>query len=331
MEPNPIQLPEVKVETDRLSPERNMMKIGPGFRRIIGDVVFTRPVSLEPELLRVLSQLPGVHTTNELATQLNVRGGTPDQNIFLLNGMRLFNLYHLVGLNGVIQPELINDVYFSSAAFPVCYGDGLSSVIDVDTPKPGNKFDLEGGMSLVSSRLKTTVPIAKNTALTLAARHTYWNLILGNTLPYYFSDLFIDFQQELGTKHYLQATFFSSWDVFDRIRDSVRKFNQDDPYSKYDFHNLRLFKWNTSSWMAKWQYKLNKNCFNNIIISYSEMTNNTDASSRAEISPHLAEKYYQQLHELNVENKDNAHKGNNKFDNLSFSWKLNFNKLQIGI
>lgn len=331
MQLKPVQLPDIEVEAERLTTERQMMKIGPGNHRFRGETIFSLPISLEPELLRVLSNLPGIHTTNELTTQLNVRGGTPDQNVFLLNGMRLFNLYHLVGLNGVIQPELINDVYFSSAVFPACYGNGLSSVIDVDTPKPGKKLNFEGGLSLVSSRLKTTIPLAQHTALTLSARHTYWNLILGKKLPYYFSDFFIDLQQEIGKKHYFQTSFFSSRDVFDRIRDSEKQFNHDDPNSRYELHNRQLFKWNTSSWMAKWQYKLNDNSFNNIILSYSEMDNNTDAYSRTKKTSNLPGEYYQQLYNLNKQNKENEHRAHNHFNQLAISWKLNFNKLQIGL
>ncbi|MBN2011270.1 carboxypeptidase-like regulatory domain-containing protein [candidate division KSB1 bacterium] len=331
MELSPIQLTGVTIEAERLSPERKMMKIGPGFHRITNQQLLTKPSSLEPEILRVLSQLPGVHTTNELSTQLNVRGGTPDQNLFMLNGMRLFNLYHLLGLNSIIQPELVNDVYFSSAAFPAYYGNALSSVIDVDTPKPGDKINVEGGLSIVSSRIRASLPIFQNTALTFAARYAFWNLILGDQLPYYFTDVFVDFQHEFNIKHYLQTSYFSSRDVFDRKSNDINLFERDDPDSKYKEREQKLYRWNTSSFMVKWQYNYSRNFTGQVIVSFSKMNNDANALTRLEAYSDLSDIYLQQLSELKKQLQNDAYLSDNQLTQSSISWNINFKHVQAGI
>jgi outer membrane cobalamin receptor len=88
----------------------------------------------DSDVLLSLQQLPGVKSPNETATGLHVRGGTPDQNLILLDGIRLFHPGHLFGMISGINPSIVKTVHFYYKAVAPKYGERISGVIDIETP-----------------------------------------------------------------------------------------------------------------------------------------------------------------------------------------------------
>jgi hypothetical protein len=114
----------------------------------------------EQDVLKSLAVLPGVSQGHEGSAGLFVRGGSPDQNLILLDGVPVFNASHLFGFVSVFTPEAIQSVDFYKGGFPARFGGCLSSVVDVRM-KEGNKNNPETDLTVgvVSSKLTQQGPI----------------------------------------------------------------------------------------------------------------------------------------------------------------------------
>jgi outer membrane cobalamin receptor len=108
----------------------------------------------EVDVFKVLQLLPGVQAGSEGSSGLYVRGGGPDQNLILLDGVPVYNASHLFGFFSVFNADAINHVELTKGGFPARYGGRLSSVIDINMKEgDANKFKGEGSIGLVASRL----------------------------------------------------------------------------------------------------------------------------------------------------------------------------------
>lgn len=119
----------------------------------------------EVDVLKALSFTPGVSTGTEGSAGLYVRGGTPDQNLILLDEVPVYNVTHLGGFFSVFNPSSLKSVDLYKGAFPARYGGRLASVIDL-TMKDGNnqKFGGEVGIGILNQNLTLEGPIVKNKA-----------------------------------------------------------------------------------------------------------------------------------------------------------------------
>lgn len=151
----------------------------------------------ETDVLRIIQLLPGVQSGVEGSTGLYVRGGGPDQNLYLLDGTQVYNPSHLFGFLGTFNSDAIKDVRLLKGGFPARYGGRLSSVIDL-TMKEGNmkRFTGTGSIGFLASRVTLEGPIKRDRASFLvSARRSYADLLIRPFLPddedfgYYFSDL----------------------------------------------------------------------------------------------------------------------------------------------
>ena len=109
-----------------------------------------------------------------------VRGGTPDQNLILLDGVPVYNASHMLGFFSVFNADAINSTQIYKGGFPARYGERLSSVIDVRM-KEGNmqKYEGEFAIGLISSKLSVSGPIVKDkTSFIVSARRTYADLLI---------------------------------------------------------------------------------------------------------------------------------------------------------
>jgi CarboxypepD_reg-like domain/TonB-dependent Receptor Plug Domain len=145
----------------------------------------------EADILKALALTPGVSTANEGTTGILVRGGTPDQNLILLDETPVYNVSHLFGLVSVFNPDAIKNVTLYKSSFPARFGGRLSSVIDINVKEGSSKKrNLEIGVGLINSRLLFEGPIMKNKpnspTFFLSARFSNLALAL---LPTYFSYL----------------------------------------------------------------------------------------------------------------------------------------------
>lgn len=119
----------------------------------------------EVDVLKALSLTPGVSTGTEGSAGLYIRGGTPDQNLILLDEAPVYNVTHLGGFFSVFNPGSLKSVDLYKGAYPARYGGRLASVIDL-TMKDGNnqKFGGEVGIGILNQNLTLEGPVIKNKA-----------------------------------------------------------------------------------------------------------------------------------------------------------------------
>src|SRR5688572_19651871 len=157
------------------------------------------PVLLgEIDPIKTITLLPGIKSGGEASAGIYVRGGGPDQNLVLLDGIPVYNPNHLLGFFSIFNGEALRNVEVIKGGMPAEYGGRLSSVISIDT-RDGNKDSVKGsgGIGLNSSRMSLETPVLKGrSSLIVSARRTYldqvWKLVAKNKIGnngYYFYDV----------------------------------------------------------------------------------------------------------------------------------------------
>jgi hypothetical protein len=171
-------------------------------RVITGDEIKILPGLGEADVMRAVEVLPGVVTTSDFSTAFNVRGGSADQNLVLLDGFPIFNPFHLGGLFSVFNSDAIARAELLSGGFGAEYGGRVSSVLNIES-KPGGGaegFGGEAGVSLLSSRvsLHGNLPGGVRRLLggdgggwLVSARRSYFDVLLKPVVsfPYHLTDL----------------------------------------------------------------------------------------------------------------------------------------------
>lgn len=149
----------------------------------------------ESDVFRTLQLLPGVKAVSELSSGLYIRGGSADQNLILLDGVTVYNPFHLGGFLSTFNSDALQDIRLLKGGFPAEYGGRLSSVIDV-TMKEGTKEGFSGSaaLNLINSRLTLEGPISDDVTFMVSGRRMYLDLIMAlagvhDALQYYFYDL----------------------------------------------------------------------------------------------------------------------------------------------
>jgi len=139
------------------------------------------PVLLgEKDILKTITLLPGIESAGEGNTGYYVRGGASDQNLILLDEATVYNASHFFGFFSTFNSDAIKDVSIFKGGMPAEYGGRLSSVLDVKMLDGNNKeYTVEGGIGLISSRIKIEGPIVKDKgSFMISARRTYIDLFL---------------------------------------------------------------------------------------------------------------------------------------------------------
>ncbi len=133
----------------------------------------------EKDIAKVLQLLPGIQSGSEGSADLIVRGGTPDQNLYLLDNTTMYNSNHLLGFLSSYNPLIVSRVNLYKAGFPSKYGGRLSSVLDVETKEPDrNNLNGEFDIGLLSSKGSLHLPIIPGkSTLMISGRRTYFDLI----------------------------------------------------------------------------------------------------------------------------------------------------------
>jgi hypothetical protein len=129
----------------------------------------------EADVLKTIQLLPGVQAGTEGTSGFYVRGGGPDQNLILLDGVPVYNASHLFGFFSVFNPDAINHIELVKGGFPARYGGRLSSVLDIRM-KEGNmkQFRASGSIGVIASRLTIEGPIIKDkTSFIVSGRRSY--------------------------------------------------------------------------------------------------------------------------------------------------------------
>ncbi|MCR9251172.1 MAG: TonB-dependent receptor [bacterium] len=134
----------------------------------------------EPDIFRALQMLPGVSSTSESSSGLFIRGGTPDQNLTLLDGMTVYKVDHFFGFFSAFNTNAVKDVRLFRGAFPARYGGRTSGVVEL-TGKTGSFDKIQGGFnaSLVSVGGYFEMPITNKLSIFVAGRRSYSEIIKG--------------------------------------------------------------------------------------------------------------------------------------------------------
>ncbi len=235
----------------------------------------------EVDVLKALQLLPGVQSGGEGQNGLYVRGGSPDQNLVLLDGVPVYNVSHLLGIFSVFNADAIKNVTLTKGGFPARYGGRLSSVLEINM-KEGNlqEWHGEGSIGLISSKLTLQGPIQKGkTSFLVSGRRTYADLIFkpiikANTPPdetidvgLYFYDLNAKIQHKINDKHRVFLSAYTGADVFtNRYADEYGAFS-----GGIDWGNLIS--------AARWNWQISPKMFANTTLTYSKYEIDISAGS----------------------------------------------------
>ncbi len=231
----------------------------------------------EVDVLRTLQLLPGVQKRNEGSTGLYVRGGSPDQNLMLLDGVPLYNVSHLGGMFSVFNSDAISQVSLIKGGYPARYGGRLSSVLDVRM-RDGNLKEWHGQASigLVSTRLALEGPIRKDrTSFMVSGRRTYLDLFSRPiskmatngvaSVGYHFYDLNAKVNHILSNRSRLYLSFYGGDDKFiARTKDTFG-----DAQTQYTSKGKSRLLWGNLLTSLRWNHILNEKLFFNSTLHYS--------------------------------------------------------------
>lgn len=174
----------------------------------------------EVDVLKSLLQLPGVTNAQEGASGFNVRGGSVDGNLILLDEAVVYNTSHLFGFFSVFNSDVIKDLKLYKGGIPSNFGGRASSVLDIYQKEGNNKeYHVNGGIGLISSRLLVEGPIVKDkSSFVVAGRGTYAHLLLklaDEPNSAYFYDLNAKLNYRFNDKNNLFVSGYLGNDVFE--------------------------------------------------------------------------------------------------------------------
>ncbi|GAB2953557.1 TonB-dependent receptor [Hymenobacter coalescens] len=255
---------EQKLQTTQMGVERITAREAKLLPALFGEV----------DILKTLQLKPGVQNGGEGTSGLFVRGGSADQNLFLVDDAVVYNPNHLFGLFSTFNSDVVQSVDLYKSGFPAQYGGRLSSVVDVKL-REGSRDSLgvSGGLGLISSRLAVEAPIKKGKgSFIVAGRRTYFDVFTRqinklndddpdyNPIPdYYFYDLNLKANYQLTDKDQVFLSGYFGNDVFGFS--STRGFNFD-------------FNWGNRSATARWSHVFNPRLFTNSTATWSYYTYN---------------------------------------------------------
>lgn len=253
-----IQLQEVEVSAER---DANIKSIEMSVNKLDIKQINKIPALLgEVDVIRSIQLLPGISTVGEGASGFNVRGGSIDQNLILLDEAPVYNSSHLFGFFSVFNPDAVKDVKLYKGGIPAQYGGRLASILDVRL-KEGNskRFSGQGGIGLIFSRLTLEGPIKKDKgSWIVAGRRSYADVFARPFLEsnpdfrgikLYYYDLTAKGNYTLGNKDKLFISGYLGRDVF-----GVANFG---------------FNWGNSTFTTRWNHLFNDKLFMNLTAFYS--------------------------------------------------------------
>jgi TonB-dependent Receptor Plug Domain/CarboxypepD_reg-like domain len=233
----------------------------------------------EADVMKTLQFLPGVKAGTEGTSGIYVRGGGPDQNLILLDGVPIYNPAHIGGFFSVFNTDAIRNVTLINGGFPARYGGRLSSVVEV-TMKEGdrNAYHTEASIGLLTSKIVTEGPIKKGkSSFMVAGRRTYFDVLLAGVFSensenngtvqkrrqrLNFHDLNAKLNWSLNAKNQLFLSIYNGFDIYKETESSSNPQGSSGFETGFDYGNtLAALRWN---WIPD-----NNRVFVNTIASYT--------------------------------------------------------------
>jgi len=257
-------LKEVKISAEKVA---NVRSVEMGVNKI--DITTLKQIPAvfgEADVLRAVLTLPGVQTVGEASTGFNVRGGSADQNLILLNDATIYNPSHFFGFFSAFDPDIVKDIELYKSSIPEKFGGRLSSILDVSN-REGNKKKYTGsaGIGLLTSRFNIEGPIDSNkTSFIFGGRSTYANWLLKKLPKEYknsratFYDLSLNISHQINEKNNLYFSGYYSADSF--------RLNSDTSYA-YGNRNVSI----------KWKHNYNNKLYSVITGGYDRYQYNVSS------------------------------------------------------
>lgn len=252
-----ISLKEIVVEAER---SENISGLQMGTQRLDVKTMRKIPSPLgEADIFKIMLTLPGVQSVGEGTSGINVRGGSADQNLILLDGTTIYNPSHLFGFFSAFNPDVLKSAELQKSGIPAEFGGRLSSILDVHV-REGNKrkFQMSGGISPITGRITLEAPLIKDKmSFLVGARSTYSDWLLRqlrdpalrrSNAGFYDANFRWDY--DYNTRNHLTASAYISNDDF--------RFNNDTTY-QYENRTASL----------GWKHIVNKKLFTQFAVGYS--------------------------------------------------------------
>ena len=271
-----IQLEEIEITGNKY--DKNIETTQMGLISVPVTTLKKLPVLFgETDILKSIQLLPGVQSGSEGTSGFYVRGGGPDQNLILLDGVPVYNVNHLFGFFSVFNADAISSVVLVKGGFPAKYGGRLSSVLDIRM-KEGNlkKFSAEGSVGIISANVTIQGPIKTNqTSYIISLRRTYIDLLAKPVIRaisrandmsklsagYYFYDINAKINHKINDKLRL---FYSIYTGSDKAYVKIKN-NYDGNLSE---NNFKL-SWGNITNALRLNYKISAKHFSNTTLTYS--------------------------------------------------------------
>ena len=257
----------------------------------------------EVDIFRSLQLLPGVSATNENSSGLYVRGGQPQENLVLLDGIKVYNVDHFFGFFSAFNANAIKSVDLYKGAFPSKYGGRLSSVIDL-TGKVGSFNEVKGGLNvnLLSASGSIEIPFLDKFSFFATGRRSFTDILqtsffekiydqfdpdddIENLDPWVPNFNFFDLNAKLSYKptrdDLITFSFYSGEDNLVETSDT-RRFQYPN-FGDIDEIEIRgdldrISRWGNNGYSFKWSRQWNPKFFNTLNVSYSQYYNYQDDS-----------------------------------------------------
>ena len=249
------KLEEVTITAEGLN--SNVSKNEMSTIRLSAETIKSIPAALgEPDLVKSILLLPGVTTVGDGTSGFNVRGGSADQNLILLDEGVIYNASHVLGFFSTFNPDAVKDVKIYKGGIPAQFGGRLSSVLDV-RQKEGNMkaFAGQGAVSLISARGLVEGPLIKDRAsFMVAARRSY-------------ADAFLAFIDNSNTAYFYDLNLKTNYILNDKNRLYLSGYFGRD---KFQLAGILGNNWGNASGTFRWNTVINSQLFANLSVIYSD-------------------------------------------------------------
>jgi hypothetical protein len=201
-----------------------------------------------------------VTTVGEGASGFNVRGGSIDQNLVLLDEAPVYNSSHLFGFYSVFNPDAVTDVQLYKGGIPSRFGGRLSSILDVRMKEGNNKhLEVDGGIGFIFSRLSVEAPIVKDKAsFIVAARRSYIDVL---ARPFLNDDL------NDSALNFYDLTAKTNWNINENNRIFLSAYLGRD---NFRFGEAAGFDWGNATVSLRWNHLFSERLFSVITMYYSD-------------------------------------------------------------
>ncbi|MFO7893268.1 MAG: TonB-dependent receptor [Longimicrobiales bacterium] len=199
-----LEAAALEVEGVRVRARRQLARfeedVGATVVELAGADIERLPGLAEADVLRAVEVLPGVVSTSDFSASFNVRGGAADQNLILLDGIPIYNPFHLGGLFSVFNADMVGRAELLAGGFPARYGGRVSSVLDVRTDAGDGELGVDAGVSLLASRAAVSGGLPRDWTrklglgpvnARLSFRRSYFDVLLSPffDFPYHLTDI----------------------------------------------------------------------------------------------------------------------------------------------